>query len=241
MQMINEQTLNQSEKSLNQEAVKKIAPKKKHPSYTKGEEIFNYVSHIVGASFGLFSLVFCLIYFRNSLTASKVTSIIIYSLSILLLYLMSTLYHALRGKAKAVFRRFDHLTIYLLIAGSYTPYCLVALEGQVLGWVMFGIVWGISIVGIVLNATMLTNKAVAIFSYISYVVIGWIAIIAVKPLIAAITVPGFILLLLGGISYTIGIIFFSLGVKKKWFHSIWHLWCLAGTILQFLSIVIYVF
>lgn len=219
------------------------AKPKKHrvPSYSKGEEIFNYVSHIVGSSFGLFSLIFCLIYFRNSLTGIKVLSIIIYSISILLLYLMSTLYHALRGKAKAVFRRFDHLTIYLLIAGSYTPYCLVALENQAVGWAMFGIVWGVSILGIVLNATMLTNRYVAIFSYISYVVIGWIAVVAIKPLIASISISGFVLLLAGGIAYTIGIIFFTLGSKKKWFHSIWHLWCLLGTILQFLSIVLYVF
>lgn len=214
---------------------------KHQPYYTKGEEIFNYVSHIVGASFGIFSLTFCFIYFRNSLTGAKIASIIIYSISILLLYLMSTLYHALRGTAKRVFRRFDHLTIYILIAGSYTPYCLVALEGQTIGWVIFGIVWGISILGIIFNATMLNNRVVAILSYISYVIIGWIAIVATKQLIASLTVPGFVLLLLGGVAYSVGIIFFSLGTKKKWFHSIWHLWCLAGTLLQFLSIVLYVF
>lgn len=213
----------------------------KMPSYSKGEEIFNYVTHIVGASFGIFSLIFCFIRFRNSLDGAKIASIIIYSLSILLLYLMSTLYHALRGKAKAVFRRFDHLTIYILIAGSYTPFCLVSLSGTVIGWVIFGIVWGVSVLGIVLNATMLNNRAVAIFSYISYVVIGWIIVIGLKPLLDAIGLNAFLLLLFGGIAYSIGIIFFAIGAKKKWFHSIWHLWCLLGTLLQFLSIVLYVF
>lgn len=217
------------------------AVEKKPELYSKGEEIFNYVTHIVGSAFGLFSLIFCFIKFNNSLDGRMIASIIIYSLSIVILYLMSTLYHALRGKAKRVFRRFDHLTIYILIAGSYTPFCLVALEGNAIGWVIFAIVWGVALLGIIFNAIMLNNKIVRVLSYISYVVIGWIIIIAVKPLYDVIGLAGFLLLLFGGVAYTIGIIFFAKGTKIKWFHSIWHLWCLIGTFLQFLSIVMYVF
>lgn len=211
------------------------------PKYSKGEEIFNYVSHIVGGAFGIFSMIFCFFLCVNELNGRNIASIVVYSLSVVLLYTMSALYHSLAGRAKSIFRILDHLTIYILIAGSYTPFCLIALKDSIWGWIIFGIVWGIAIIGIILNATMMSKKSVKVISYISYVIVGWIIVIAIPDLLKSIELGGFLLLLFGGIAYTIGILFFALGKRKKWFHSIWHIWCLVGTILQFLSIVIYVF
>ncbi len=215
---------------------------KKLPTYSKGEERFNYISHIVGASFGLFVLIYGIIASCIQFDGYKVASMIIYGLSILILYLMSTLYHALpTGKGKKVFRIFDHCTIFLLIAGSYTPFCLVTLRNVgIWGWLIFGVEWGLAVIGIALNGVNMHWKAVKIFSYVAYVVMGWAILMCAGALYKAIGLVGFLLLLIGGLMYTIGIIYFALGKTRKYHHSVWHLFCIAGTILQFVSVALYV-
>lgn len=167
---------------------------------------------------------------------------VIYGVSMILLYVMSSIYHFLhRNRAKKVFRIFDHCTIYLLIAGTYTPFCLVSLrESGAWGFALFGIVWGVSILGIVLNAVNMYAKPIIIFSQISYLALGWCCVLAIVPLLKVLSTTGFILLLLGGIMYTIGAVFYGFGHKAKYIHSVWHLFVLAGSLFHFFSILFYV-
>ena len=216
---------------------------KELPNYTKGEEIFNAVSHIVGGAFGIAALVLGIIFAVIHSNGFGIASMIVYGISMIILYTMSSLYHFLpRGKAKKVFRILDHCTIFILIAGTYTPYCLVALKSlyPTLGWVLFGIVSALSTIGIIFNAINMHSKTVKTLSMICYLGEGWCVIFAVDKLIKVITWSGFSLLLAGGIIYTIGAIFYGIGKKKKYIHSVFHLFCLFGTILQFLSILFYV-
>ena len=216
---------------------------KELPNYTKGEEIFNAVSHIVGGTFGIITLVLGIIFAIIYSNGYGLAGMIVYGISMIILYTMSSLYHFLpRGKAKKVFRILDHCTIFILIAGTYTPYCLVSLReySSVLGWSLFGIVWFLSTLGIIGNAINMHNKWVKALSLICYIGEGWCVIFAIKQLIKAITIPGFIYLLLGGVIYTIGAVFYGFGKKKKYIHSVFHLFCLAGTIFQFISILFYV-
>lgn len=155
-----------------------------------------------------------------------------------MLYLMSCLYHALKvNRAKRVFRVIDHCTIFLMIAGTYTPYTLVTLRG-ITGWVLFGVVWSVGILGIVLNAVSL--KRFAKLSVICYILMGWVVLFASRQLMAALARDGLWLLLAGGIAYTIGAVLYCIGAKKKYFHSVFHFFCLIGTILHFFSIYLYV-
>lgn len=216
---------------------------KELPNYTKGEEIFNAVTHIVGGGFGIAALVLGIIFSVIYSDGYGLFSMIVYGISMIILYTMSSLYHFLpKGKAKRLFRIFDHCSVFLLISGTYTPYCLVSLREQssTLGWTLFFVVWGISLVGIALNAINMHSKVVKTASMICYLGEGWCVIFAIKTLIKAITIPGFILLLSGGIVYTIGAVLYGLGKKKKFMHSVWHLFCLFGTALQFLSILFFV-
>ncbi len=207
------------------------------PKYTRGEEIFNFVSHIVGSAFGLFALVFGCIAVSSEPTTYKYAAMIIYALSITTLYTMSALYHALpAGKAKRVFRVFDHCTIFLLIAGTYTPFCLIAFHGTVLGIVLFAAEWAIAVLGITFNAINMYWKAVKIMSMAGYFIMGWGIILTLPTLLGVLPLNAFILLLAGGAAYTSGIIFFALGKKVKYFHSVWHIFDLIGTVLQFASI-----
>ena len=151
---------------------------------------------------------------------------------------MSCIYHALKPcNAKRVMRIFDHCTIFLLIAGSYTPFTLVSLRDSV-GWVLFGVVWGAAIIGIILNA--IDMERYTTLSMICYLAMGWVIIFAIKPLINAIDMNGIKLLVAGGIAYTVGAVIYGIGSKVKYMHSIWHFFVLAGTIFQFLTIYYYV-
>ena len=220
----------------------KITYSKELPNYTKGEEIFNAVSHIVGGAFGVAALVVGLVVACIHSNAYGVVSMALYGSSMILLYTMSAIYHFLRrNKAKKVFRIFDHCTIYLLIAGTYTPYCLVTLrEAAGWGWSLFGVVWGFAILGIIFNAINMHKPIIKILSMICYLAMGWCVVVAIGPLLDNLPLAGFIWLLIGGIMYTIGAVFYLLGHKKKYIHSVWHLFCLAGTIPQFISILFYV-
>ena len=210
------------------------------PVYTKGEEIFNMVSHIVGASFGLIVTIICVTVAIMHNNGYGIVSAIIYGISMMVLYIMSSLYHGLRANstAKKVFQIIDHCTIFVLIAGSYTPFTLVTFReyDPILGWSMFAFIWGMAILGIVLNAIDL--KRYKIFSMICYLAMGWCIIFKVSILPGLLGIPAFVLLVAGGVVYTIGAIFYGLGRNHKYMHSIFHLLIVLASILQFLCIVI---
>lgn len=204
--------------------------------YTLGEEIFNSVSHGVGALLGIAALVLSIVFAALYGDAMAVVSASIYGASMVIMYCMSTLYHALQHKtAKKVFRIFDHCSIFLLIAGTYTPYTLVTLRGAI-GWVLFGIVWASAILGIVFNS--INMEKFKKITMASYILTGWVIIFAFKPLLNNMKMGGVILLLAGGVFYTLGVIFYK--VKIPYAHPVWHLFVLAGSIFHFFSILLYV-
>ncbi len=215
---------------------------KELPSYTKGEEIFNAVSHIVGGSFGIIALILGLVFtIREGHDGWSILSVIIYGVSIILLYTMSSIYHFLRrNKAKRVFRIFDHCTIYLLIAGTYTPICVILLRHEWWGILLLILVWVAAIVGITFNAINMHKTSIKVLSMILYIVMGWCVIFLIVPLLKIWYGPGFWFLLGGGISYTVGVIFYAFGKKAKYIHSIWHLFVFLGTVLQFIAILKYI-
>lgn len=207
------------------------------PKVSTAEELINSITHGVGALLGIGGTAVAIVWAALYGDAFSVVSASIYGAMLIILYTMSTLYHALTHKgAKYVFRIFDHCSIFLLIAGTYTPYTLVSLRGP-LGWTIFGIIWGMTALGVVFNA--ISIEKFKIFSIISYVVMGWLIIFAAKPMMEVLAPPAFLLLLLGGIAYTVGIVFFALK-KIRFMHGIWHLFVLAGSILHYFSILLYV-
>ena len=215
------------------------------PDYTKGEEIFNMVSHIVGGALGVAALTLCVVFSFIEWDAYKIAGSFIYGFSVVLLYTMSSLYHGITPKkdiAKKVFQVIDHCMIFILIAGTYTPITISAMRevNAPLAWVVFGFVWGASALGITLNA--IDIKSYKKFSMICYLVIGWCAIFTLKWLIEAITLTGFLFILLGGVSYSIGAMLYSLGHKKglKYMHSVFHIFVVFGTVLHFFGIFFYV-
>jgi len=206
--------------------------------YTLGEELINSISHGIGAGLGIAALVLCIVKSCSPLDGYKLASSIVFGVTMTLLYLMSCLYHALKvNRAKHVFRVIDHCTIFLLIAGTYTPYTLNTLRGLT-GWLLFGVVWGVGILGIVLNAVSL--KRFAKLSVACYIALGWVVLFASKQLISSLQPTGFWLLLSGGIAYTVGAVLYAIGSKKRYFHSIFHFFCLIGTAFHFFSIYFYV-
>ncbi len=208
------------------------------PKFTKGEEIFNAVTHIVGGGFGVVFLCLSVVFAHLYLNWVGIVSMWIYGVCMIVTYTMSAIYHFLRpNRAKKVFRIFDHCSIFLLIAGSYTPYCLITLAGP-WGYSLFGVVWGLSILGIVLTAVNM-QKWMAL-SQVLYLALGWSIVIAFVPLFQNLALNGIWWLLAGGIAYTVGAVFFAFGRKVKYIHSIFHLFVLLGTILQFVSILFYV-
>ena len=213
------------------------------PGYTRGEEIFNMVSHIVGGGFGVIALASCVIYSFLFSNAFGIVGSFIYGISMVLLYTMSSVYHGLKNEtAKKVFQIIDHCTIYILIAGTYTPIllCSIIPANAILGWCIFGIVWGVSILGIVLNAIDL--KKYEVFSMICYIGLGWCIVLSGKTALKAIPTNAMIYILLGGIAYTVGAVFYGVAAKKKWryIHSVFHLFVVLGSILQYIGIIFYI-
>ena len=212
------------------------------PYYTKGEEIFNMTSHIVGGAFGIVALVLCVVFAAIHHNGYGIVSSSIYGVTMILLYTMSSIYHGLNSKRKAkkVFQILDHCSIFLLIAGSYTPFCLVTFReyNTALGWSIFGIIWTIAILGIILNS--IDIKKFKVFSMICYLGMGWCIIFTANLLPKLLGIPGLVLLVAGGVAYTVGAILYGLGKKKKYMHSIFHLFILLGSILQFFCILLYV-
>lgn len=212
------------------------------PNYSKGEEIFNMVSHIVGGAIGIVAIVLCSVIAAIHHNVYGIVSGVIFGISLVLLYTMSSIYHGLKPnlKAKKVFQVIDHCTIFFLIAGSYTPFTLCTLReaSPVLGWTIFGIIWGLAILGIILNSIDL--KKYKKFSMICYLIMGWCIIVKIDVVIKSLGLAGFSLLLAGGISYTIGAVLYGVGKKRKWMHSIFHLLCLVGSLLHLLCVLLFV-
>ena len=214
--------------------------------YTLGEEISNSITHGIGSLLSIAALVIMVVVAAIHHNTIGVVTSAIFGSTLIILYTMSTLYHAITNeKAKKVLKVFDHCTIYLLIAGTYTPFTLVALRSvdPTKAWVIFSIVWGIAVLGIILYA-FFRNKF-KILNVVSYIVMGWVVIIAIPEIIEFFStnnaMPGFYLLLAGGISYTLGVIFYALQKKNlRYFHTIWHLFVLGGSICHFLSVTLFV-
>lgn len=211
------------------------------PDYTRGEEIFNYVSHIVGGGFGVIALVLCVI--RSALHGDPwaVVGSAIYGSSLIALYTMSSVYHALtHPTAKKVLQVLDHCTIYFLIGGTYTPILFSAIRpvSPVWAWVLFGIVWGLAAMAATFTAIDL--KKYAVLSMICYIGMGWCIVLAAPTAIKAIDFAGLMWLLSGGIAYTVGAVFYGFGKKCRYIHSVFHLFVILGSILQFVCIFFYV-
>jgi len=202
------------------------------PRYTLGEEIFSSVSHGVSALLAVVGLVLLLIFCRK--TPLVVSCVSIYGATMVLLYTVSTVYHALGlNKAKVVFRSLDHCTIFLLIAGTYTPITLLSLGG-VQGWAMFGVVWAAAAVGIVLNAVSV--ERFKIVSMVCYLAMGWVVVFAMKTFTQNVSPTGFWCLLAGGLCYTLGAVLYGLGKKVPYIHSVFHLFVLAGSVLHTITV-----
>ena len=212
------------------------------PKYTRGEDIFNMVSHIIGGVLGIVAITLCSIFAGIHGNVYGVVSGVIYGVTLVLLYTMSSIYHGLKPyrKAKKVFQIIDHCSIFLLIAGSYTPFALCSIREKdpVAGWVIFGVIWFLAILGIVLNSIDL--KRYKVFSMICYLAMGWCIVVKAGLLPQILGTAGLALLVSGGVAYTVGAIFYGVGKKCKYMHSIFHLFILLGSFLQFLCILLYV-
>lgn len=200
-------------------------------------EKFNAWTHLVGAILATIGAVWMLVVATMSGDIWKIISVAVYGVALVILYSASTVYHSVRGRAKVIMQKVDHFSIYLLIAGSYTPFCLVTLHGT-WGWTLFGIVWALAIIGILQEIK--PRSEARVMSIVIYAVMGWIVLVAVNPLIAALGMTGFIWLALGGVFYTVGIIFFAFDTKVRHFHGVWHLFVIAGSLLHFVAISRYV-
>ncbi len=199
-------------------------------------ERFNGYSHLVGALLALFGGIVLIVQGAGTGNVWKIVSFAVYGATLLMLYSFSTLYHSTRGRAKAVFQKLDHSAIYLLIAGTYTPFTLVSLHGA-LGWSLFGVIWGLALFGIVQECW--PGRRTRKLSLAIYVLMGWAAVIAIFPLIKALSLAGFFWILAGGLVYTLGIVFYLYDHRAHW-HGIWHLFVIAGSLLHYAAIVLYV-
>ncbi len=211
------------------------------PDYTRGEEVFNMVSHIVGGAFGVVALLLTVLKSAFLADTWAVVGCAIYGASLIALYTMSSIYHGLIPEnAKKVMQILDHCTIYFLIGGTYTPIVLCAIRkiSPAWCWTVFGIVWGVAIVGIVFSA--IDHKKFSKLSMACYIGMGWCIVIAGKVTLQAVPLRGLLWLLIGGILYTIGAVIYAIGKKRRYMHSVFHIFCLLGTACQFICIYLYV-
>lgn len=203
--------------------------------YSLGEEIFNSVTHGVGGLLSIAGTAVLIVLAAHYSDAWGVVSACIYGASLIVLYTMSTLYHALTNRrAKTFFRIMDHDTIFFLIAGTYTPITLIPLRGA-LGWTLFGVVWGAAALGIVLNSVDLEKFRKP--SVVCYIAVGWVVVFAIKPMIEKCSFLSLLFLLIGGVCYTAGIAFYAMK-SKKYFHSVWHIFTVAGSVFHYFSIML---
>ena len=220
----------------------KKRPKTELPDYTRGEEIMNMVSHIVGGAFGITALALMVVFaaIRGD-GAWGIVSASIYGTTLVIMFTVSSIYHGLYpGKAKRVMRIIDHCDIYFLIAGTYTPILLVGIRpvNPGVAWSIFGVEWALTALAVTLNAIDL--KRFEKISMACYIGMGWCVIVVLRLTISVMTVPGFMLLLSGGIAFTVGAVLYKLGKKIRYMHSLFHLFVVAGCVLQFFAIFFYI-
>lgn len=203
----------------------------------KGEKL-NSITHLAGVVAAIIGVSLLIVMAVEKADIWKIVGFSIYGATLILLYSISTIYHSAKaGRMKDIFRQLDYISIYLLIAGSYTPFSLITLRG-VWGWTLFGIIWALAVIGIFQE--ILIGKKTRRYSLILYVVMGWLIVIAINPLIASLSSAGMWWLSAGGFSYTFGVIFFLLDEKYKHFHGIWHIFVMAGSFCQFICLYNYV-
>lgn len=200
-------------------------------------ERFNAFSHLIGSVLAGIGAVVLIIMAARLGDPWKIVSVSVYGTMLFLLFLTSTLYHSFKGRAKRIWCKFDHCAIYLLIAGSYTPFALVSLRGA-WGWTLLGVVWALAVFGIVQETCLARGKRV--LSLVIYFVMGWLALIAVAPLIESLSVTGFIWLVAGGATYTVGILFYANDERWRHAHGVWHLFVLGGGLCHFVAVSNYV-
>ncbi len=207
-----------------------------HPHYSRAEEIASSLSHALGIVLGIAGLAVLAAFATLHGGTSRIVSVSIYGATLILLFTASTLYHAVPNpRAKPILRVLDHSAIFLLIAGTYTPFALISLRGP-WGWSLFAIVWTLAIIGIALELRHVRNRVVAALLYLG---MGWVGIVAIKPMLANIEPGGLWLLFAGGLCYTLGVPFY-LWKRLPYNHALWHLFVLAGSVLQFFSVLLYV-
>ncbi len=210
------------------------------PDYTKGEERFNMISHIVGGAIGVAALVLCIVRSALHHNGYGLAGSIVFGVSMILLYTMSSVYHGLRdGMGKRVLQVLDHCTIYVLIAGTYTPLLLSAMRpiDPVSSWGLLAVVWGLAAVAITLTAIDL--KRFRVLSMVLYIGMGWTILFRLPLLIQAVGWGGFALILAGGLCYTVGAVLYGMGKKKRYMHSVFHLFVIAGSVCHLLAILLY--
>lgn len=205
----------------------------------KGEK-FNSISHVVGAALALAGLGVLVVLATFQGDPWKIVSFSVYGSTLVLLYTCSALYHSFKGKAKDIFRKLDHCMIYLLIAGTYTPITLVTLRENHTAWAwsIFGVVWALAVFGIVWDS--LPTKGARILPVAIYLLMGWLIVVALKPMSQELPPGGFAFLIAGGLAYTLGVIFYAMDTKIRHFHGVWHLFVLAGSISHFLTVLLYI-
>lgn len=200
-------------------------------------ERFNSISHLAGAGLALAGSAILITLAARLGDPWKVVSFSIYGAMLVALYAFSTLYHSVRGRAKVIFQKFDHCSIYLLIAGTYTPFALVSLRAS-WGWTLLGVVWTLALVGILQEIWL--AKGARVLSLVIYVVMGWLALVVVSPLWEALTPAGFAWLVAGGLCYTVGIIFYVADTRVRHGHGVWHLFVLGGSTCHFFTVLFFV-
>lgn len=202
----------------------------------KGER-FNSVTHLIGAAAAIAGVVVLVVEASLRGDPWRIVSFSIYGFTLFALYFFSVMYHSLKGRAKTVFRKLDHFSIYLLIAGTYTPFTLVTLRGP-WGWTLFGTIWALAVLGIVVDS--FPQKPARLLPLGIYLVMGWLCVIALNPLLASLPAGGFRWLLAGGLFYTVGIVFFVFDERIRHFHGVWHLFVLAGSASHYFTVLFYV-
>ena len=200
-------------------------------------ERFNAITHLVGAFAAVAGSIALIIQAAHSGDPWKIVSVLVFGSTLVVMYCASALYHSLRGRAKAIFMKLDHLSIYLLIAGTYTPFCLVTLRGP-WGWSLLAAVWGLALVGTLQE--LHTRSKARILSLVIYLVMGWAIVAALRPLLQTLGTEGFVWLAVGGLFYSGGIAFYALDQRLRHAHGIWHLFVLAGSTAHYITVLVYV-
>lgn len=210
------------------------------PDYSRGEELMNTVTHIVGGALGVAALTLCVVFAALRHNLYGVVGSAIYGASLIALYTVSSVYHGLKpGMGKKVMQVIDHCTIYFLIAGTYTVIALSAIRPRypVLGWGLFAFEWAMAALATTLTAIDL--KKYNVISMVCYIGLGWAIIPFARQTLEVLTLPGFLFLLLGGIAYTVGAVLYGIGSRKKWMHSVFHIFVVLGSVLQFFAVLLY--